>query len=52
MGRACSMPGEKINAGRIFVGNPEGKRILGRARRMWDDNIKVYLRGTGWGDMD
>jgi hypothetical protein len=30
MGRACSKHGEKINAYRIFVGMPEGKRSLGR----------------------
>jgi hypothetical protein len=26
MGRACSTNGEKVNAGRILVGKPEGKR--------------------------
>jgi hypothetical protein len=35
--------GEKRNAYRIFVGNPEGKRPLGRARRRWVDNIKWIL---------
>jgi hypothetical protein len=30
MGRACSRNGEKMNAYRILVGNPEGKRPLGR----------------------
>jgi hypothetical protein len=34
MGRACSMNGEKMNAYRILVGNPEGKRPLGKLRRM------------------
>jgi hypothetical protein len=36
--------GEKRNAYRILVGKPEGKRPLGRARRMWVDNIKMELR--------
>jgi hypothetical protein len=26
---------------RILVGMPEGKRLLGRPRRRWVDNIKV-----------
>jgi hypothetical protein len=30
------------------VGNPEGKRPLGRPRRRWLDNIKLYLREIGW----
>jgi hypothetical protein len=32
------------NAYRILVGKPEGKRPLGRPRRRWVDNIKMYLR--------
>jgi hypothetical protein len=32
---------------RILVGRPEGKRLLGRPRRMWEDNIKMYLREIG-----
>jgi hypothetical protein len=40
--------GEKRNAYRILVGNPEGKRTLGRPRRGWMDNIKMDLRGVGW----
>jgi hypothetical protein len=39
---------EKRNACRILVGNPEGKRPLGRPRRRWVDNIKMDLRGIGW----
>jgi hypothetical protein len=30
------------------VGNPEGKRPLGRPRRRWVDNIKMDLREIGW----
>jgi hypothetical protein len=43
---------EKINAYRILVRNPEGKRPLGRPRRRWVDNIKMDLREIGWGGMD
>jgi hypothetical protein len=39
--------GEKRKAYRILVGNPEGKRPLGRPRRMWVDNIKMDLRKNG-----
>jgi hypothetical protein len=37
---------------RILVGNPEGKRPLGRPRRRWVDNIKMDLRETEWDGMD
>jgi hypothetical protein len=30
----------------------EGKRPLGRPRCRWQDNIRMYLRGLGWGYMD
>jgi hypothetical protein len=43
---------ENRNACRILVGNPEGKRLLGRPRRRWVDNIKIYLREIGWDGMD
>jgi hypothetical protein len=52
MGRACSTNGEKRNAHRILVGKPEGKRLLGRPKRGWVDNIKKNLREIGWGGMD
>jgi hypothetical protein len=34
------------------VGNPEGKRSLGRPRRKWVDNIKTDVRDIRWGGMD
>jgi hypothetical protein len=40
--------GEMRNAYRILVGQPEGKRPLGR----WMDNIKMDLRKIGWDGMD
>jgi hypothetical protein len=36
----------------ILVGRPEGRRPLGRPRRRWEDNIKMDLRETGFGDVD
>ena len=34
---------------RVLVGKPEGKRPLGRARRRWEDNIKMDLQEVGGG---
>jgi hypothetical protein len=32
---------EMTNAYKTVIGNPEGKRTLGRPRRRWEDNIKM-----------
>jgi hypothetical protein len=32
---------------RVLVGNPEGKRLLGRPRRRREDNIKMDLQEVG-----
>jgi hypothetical protein len=40
------------NAYRILVGKPEGKRLLGRPRCRWMDNIKMDLKRDRIGDMD
>jgi hypothetical protein len=37
---------------RILVGKPQGKRLLGRLRCRWVDNIKMDLIRIGWGGMD
>jgi hypothetical protein len=42
---------EKRNACRILVGQPEGKRRLGRPICRWVDNIKIDLREIGWDGM-
>jgi hypothetical protein len=44
--------GEKRNAYRIFMGEPEGKRPLGRPRRRWARNIQMDLREIGWSGLD
>jgi hypothetical protein len=44
--------GEKRNACRLLVGNPEGERLLRRPRCMWVDNIRMDLEEVGWGDVD
>jgi hypothetical protein len=52
MGGPCSMNVEKRKAYRLLVGKPEGKRLLGRPRRRWVDNIRMDLGEVGWGDVD
>jgi hypothetical protein len=44
--------GEKRNAYRLLVGNPEGKRQLGRPRHRWVDNIRKDLGDVECGDVD
>jgi hypothetical protein len=36
--------GNRRGADRILVGRPEGRRLLGRPRPKWEDNIKVDLQ--------
>jgi hypothetical protein len=40
--------GERRGAYSVLVGKPEGRRPLGRPRRRWEDNIKIYLREVVW----
>jgi hypothetical protein len=44
--------GEKRNVYRLLVGNPEGKRPLGRPRHRWMDNIKMDLLEIGLSIVD
>ena len=44
--------GERRGVYRVLVGNPEGKRPLGRPRSRWEDNIKMDLQVVGCGGMD
>jgi hypothetical protein len=50
--RHVAQMGEKGKACTILVGNPEGKRPLGRPRRKWVDNIKMDRREIGWDGVD
>jgi hypothetical protein len=34
------------------VGKPEGKRLIGRLRHRWENNIKMDVREIGWDGMD
>jgi hypothetical protein len=44
--------GEKSNVYRLLVGEPEGKRPLGRWRHRWIDNIKMDLLEIGLSIVD
>jgi hypothetical protein len=41
-----------VHAYRILVGKAEGKRLLGRPRRRWVDNIRMDLGMVGWDGVD
>jgi hypothetical protein len=44
--------GEGRGVYRDLVGQPEGKRLLGRPRLRWENNIKMDLQELECGDMD
>jgi len=44
--------GEGRGVYRVLMGKPGGKRPLGRPRRRWEDNIKMYLQKVECGGMD
>ena len=44
--------GERRGVYRVLVGKPEEKRLLGRHRRRWEDNIKMDLQEVGCVGMD
>jgi hypothetical protein len=52
MGGACSTNGGEEERVQVVVGEPEGRRPLGRPRRRRLDNIRMDLLEVGWGDVD
>jgi hypothetical protein len=52
MGGTCITYGEGRGLYKELVGKPEGKKLLERTRRKWEDNIKMDLREVGCGGMD
>jgi hypothetical protein len=44
--------GEERKVYTVLAGKPEGKRLLGRPRRRWEDGIRMDLREIGLGDVD
>jgi hypothetical protein len=49
MGKRVAPTGVMINAYKVLVEVPEGKRPLGRR---WEDNIKIELKGVRSDDME
>ena len=43
--------GEKRGLYRALVAKPVGKRLLGRSKSRWEDNIKMDLQEVGCRDM-
>jgi hypothetical protein len=48
VGHIACMGGER-KAYKVLVGEPKGKRPLGRPRHMWEDGMRMDLRETGLG---
>jgi hypothetical protein len=48
MVEVCSTYGRKHRCIQDFGRKPEGKRSLGRPRRIWEDNIKMDLQEVVW----
>jgi hypothetical protein len=44
--------GEERKLYKVLVGEPKGKRPLGRPRHMWEDEIRMDLREIGLGGVD
>ena len=41
--------GDKIDAWRVLVERPVGKRPLGRLRHGWENDVKMDLQEGKWG---
>ena len=51
-----ALMGESRGVYRVLVGKPEGKKLLGRPKHRWEDNIKIDLQevrceGMDWIDL-
>jgi hypothetical protein len=44
--------GEDRKLYKVLVGNPKGKRPLGRSRHRWDDGLRMDLREIGWENVE
>ena len=48
----CRVYGERRRVYRLLVEKCEGKRLFGKTRRRWEDNIKMDIQKMGIGFMD
>jgi hypothetical protein len=46
---SCSTNGRNKNACNLLAGKTERKRLVGRAERRWENNIKMDLKEIGYG---
>jgi hypothetical protein len=46
------MLGEERKVYKVLVGKPEGKRLLVRPRRRWEDGIRMDFREIVWGSVE
>jgi hypothetical protein len=55
MDRTCSTDGARRGAYRVLVGKPEGRRLLGKPRRRWEEILKLIFEkwdgGMDWIDL-
>jgi hypothetical protein len=49
MGWACGIMGYRRGEHRVFVQNYEGKRLRGRPKLTWEDNIEMEFQEVKWG---
>jgi hypothetical protein len=49
LARHVARMGEERKMYRVMVGKPEGKRLLVRPKRRWDDEIRMDLRRLSGG---
>ena len=47
MDRPCTSKEEGRNVFKILIGNPTRKRLLGRPRRTWEENIRIDRKEIG-----
>jgi hypothetical protein len=42
---------DRRGAAKVLVGISDGKRLLGRRRRIFENNIKMYLLDMDWNNL-
>ena len=47
MDRSCGQNGRRYECFHNLTGKPTGKRSLGKYRRKWEEDIRIYLKEIG-----